>query len=542
MRDRRREVIQTLQFYLQHAVAVYALDADLNALTVNVLHKMLEGGERPASKWQPHVIINQWQVGNKEIFVYEDKKHLVAELIKVMEAGKRCFVASNSKKFVKDMCLHMQTRFGATRNILEIDADNAQRPTMQRFIANIKEQFIDYDCVLASPALGTGVDITFPDNQQLVDEVFGFFEAGINSHFEIDQQLSRVRNPGRVSVWVAPATFRFETEINAILAELNDTEQKHRVLVKINKDGTKKFLENELCDHIYAEVTALQRASKNELKRNFIELRKHNGWTVAVVSNDKDRSATGKQIINEAKRLGLEDKVARIVSARLLDSDEYDYLKKKAERSSLSKSDDDAMRRYELETFYHEPISKELVALDDDGRFRDAIRYVELIQSSTAELFMKDQYESHKPKADRRYYQVQRNVLKELLSRARISVSNVGLHMSDEICADLLGDFVTVCIRRKRIVAKLFEIALRKDVARKPTQQLGSVLALFGVSLETTRVQKVGSKKVYWYTLDADSTKQVNRVLEQRRQFRATQKRVERLQLAPTVTDVATVN
>ena len=41
-------------------------------------------------------------------------------------------------------------------------------------------------------AWGTGVDITFDNNAQLIDVVYGFFQARVNTHFDIDQQLSRV--------------------------------------------------------------------------------------------------------------------------------------------------------------------------------------------------------------------------------------------------------------------------------------------------------------------------------------------------------------
>jgi hypothetical protein len=44
----------------------------------------------------------------------------------------------------------------------------------------------------------TGIDITFPDGACFVDRVFGFFFSFINTHTDIDQQLSRVRNPGAV--------------------------------------------------------------------------------------------------------------------------------------------------------------------------------------------------------------------------------------------------------------------------------------------------------------------------------------------------------
>ena len=64
--------------------------------------------------------------------------------------------------------------------------------------------------------MGTGIDITFPENISHVDGVYGLFEAKINTHFDIDQQLSRVRHPKYVRVWISPETFNFETETDPI--------------------------------------------------------------------------------------------------------------------------------------------------------------------------------------------------------------------------------------------------------------------------------------------------------------------------------------
>jgi hypothetical protein len=57
-----------------------------------------------------------------------------------------------------------------------------------------------------------------------------------------------------------------------------------QVLIGLSRDGTPQYLPADtLYAEVYAESTALPRASKNELRQNFIELRKLNGWKIVEV-------------------------------------------------------------------------------------------------------------------------------------------------------------------------------------------------------------------------------------------------------------------
>jgi hypothetical protein len=80
-----------------------------------------------------------------------------------------------------------------------VTSDTITKQEVKDFIIQAKKKATDYDVILTSPSLGTGVDISFPEGAQLIDVVFGFFEAQINSHFDFDQQLARVLTTGKLS-------------------------------------------------------------------------------------------------------------------------------------------------------------------------------------------------------------------------------------------------------------------------------------------------------------------------------------------------------
>ena len=84
------------------------------------------------------------------------------------------------------------------------------------FRRNIKSEIKKYQVVLSSPSLGTGIDISFESDLDEIDVVYGFYENRVNTHTEIDQQLSRVRKPKEVHIWISPVIFNFETEFKSI--------------------------------------------------------------------------------------------------------------------------------------------------------------------------------------------------------------------------------------------------------------------------------------------------------------------------------------
>jgi hypothetical protein len=109
---------------------------------------------------------------------------------------------------------------------------------VKALIADVKIKALDYQVILTSPSLGTGVDITFPDQEKLIDIVFGFFGPKVNTHFDCDQQLGRVRHPGEVKVWLTGARFHFETNREVIKQDIIRQSLTSRVTVWQHPSGS----------------------------------------------------------------------------------------------------------------------------------------------------------------------------------------------------------------------------------------------------------------------------------------------------------------
>jgi hypothetical protein len=157
---------------------------------------------------------------NRTTRLHGDRKFLEREVIEAIKRGERCFITSNSKDFIDTVHRMIQNECGEGIVMRTITSDNSRDDATVRFLKDIKTEILKVQVLLGSPSIGTGIDITFPGGACLVDRVFGFFFSFINTHTDIDQQLSRVRNPGAVDVWISPTTFRFTSNVDVIMDDL----------------------------------------------------------------------------------------------------------------------------------------------------------------------------------------------------------------------------------------------------------------------------------------------------------------------------------
>ena len=177
----RDRIFVELRRFVRQAKTVIAMDADLGWVTFRTLSRL--DPRKPK-----HIWFNEGTPGaDKTIQVYQSQPHLVAELKQALTQGKRCFVTSNAKGKIVQLARAMKDDFPA-KAFITITADTGQDKAVKDFISNPSTEALKYDAVFASPSIGTGVDIAFPDQAQVFDAVFGFCEAQITTHLEFDQQ------------------------------------------------------------------------------------------------------------------------------------------------------------------------------------------------------------------------------------------------------------------------------------------------------------------------------------------------------------------
>ena len=198
----------------------------------------------------------------RRLHLYQSKGQLVEDLRRSLLDGKKCFVTSNSKKMIAKLSKMIETEFGGKVRKLAITSDNSRDPNNLEFLKDIRTRYLDVDVLLASPSLGTGIDISFPNKEPVVDCVYGFFVATVNTHTDIDQQLARVRNPGSVKVWISPQRFNFETNFDVIRDDIARASIVRSAVEGYDDDGKLQYNKDHPLLMIYSHMICANRASR----------------------------------------------------------------------------------------------------------------------------------------------------------------------------------------------------------------------------------------------------------------------------------------
>ncbi len=512
LQERRRQALLLFQHYLAQSKKVYVLDADLAELTIGVLSFIC-----PNKSYD--LYINEWNEQRGVTQIYKSKNQVIGELLSSLESNERCFVCANSKALVLSLEEAIPKKVTQPKRVLAIHADNASHESVQRFLSGLPESAKDYDCIIASPTVGTGIDISFPHQEQVFDAVYGIFEARINTHFDIDQQLSRVRHPKSVHVWISPEQFRFETNVEAIKQELCTVAKSSFLIEGYSPDGLPKFKTDDLYLELYGTVTAMQRASKNNLKQNFLDIRRHNGWQIVEVEESEEKKEAGKAAKALGKELSDEQRVKALMEADWFqpanDESLEEFWKRVMESGRATLAEELSLERWSLESFYCADISPELIAFDDRGKTRKKVaEFRSLLEDRKPRLSKRiGATEEVSPEAGDTHSDLRRSVLRELFTAAGVFSEADGFYPEAYIQKETLGDFVTACRKHKAALSQLFKMDLRRDLDSKPMTQLGQLLRLVGLGTKFEGSPKVNGEKLYIYTLDPEKLQRMNEVV-----------------------------
>jgi hypothetical protein len=393
--------------------------------------------------------------------------------------------------------------FGDSKKILSITSKNSHKQDIQSFIKDVSTKILKYDVVLSSPTLGTGIDITFEDDKQEIDCVFGLFEQRVNTHFDIDQQLSRVRNPKQINVWVSPETLRFETNPLVIKREMEGSHAKFRHIVNISEDGVKKYNDDGYHD-LYSNVRSQQLASKNHLLTHFIKLRKHNGWKINDIEKDEAVIEEISAMKKRAEETLEKRETARLMVSKIITREENNILRRASDSHPLTDDQIYAMRRYAIESFYLEHIDEDLVAMDNNRLLRAQLFEYQLLMSSEDEIKKKDIHDEKELVSfpDRKSRLHRKKLYKNILIKSKLMDNNYQFNTIDPIKKTDLDEFVKYIKANKLSMERLFEIHIRKGVDRNPMQQLKRYLARLGILMdEAVPKKRSDGGKDYLYTL-----------------------------------------
>ncbi len=206
IKQHRVTVLKNLKTLIQNVLSgtgkIFLSDADLSDISIDYVRGL---AGYPINPW---IVVNeQISAENWSVFSYRgtDPSRLVADLVQDIEAGGRPFVSCSAQKAkskwgTRNLEAYFKKIF-PEKQILRIDSESVSDPGHPAYgcIEKLNEILLEYDIVLASPSIETGVSI----------DIKGHFTGqwniaqGVQPENSIRQSMARIRENVPRYLWAA---------------------------------------------------------------------------------------------------------------------------------------------------------------------------------------------------------------------------------------------------------------------------------------------------------------------------------------------------
>ncbi|WP_292797855.1 plasmid replication protein, CyRepA1 family [Nostoc sp. NMS7] len=376
VQKRRVSVLKNLKQLIQNVLGsehgkIYLSSADVSDTDVKYVLSM--AGE---CRVNPFVIVNNYRhiAGNCYNYSGSNPKNLIAALDKAIAKGGHhllCCSAQKAKSKWGTQALEERFRrkFPHLR-ILRIDSESVADPSHAAFgcIAHLNEILTQYDLVIASPSLETGVSI---DIQGHFDGVWGIFQ-GVQPVNSVRQMLARLRETVDRHIWVREwgmsVVGNGSTSIGGLLRSQHVATQANIALLSAADNDDYSFIDQNF------QPESLQTWGKRGSVIN-VEMRRYresvlaglveDGYTIidADDASDDESGAVIESVKAASEQLYTAECEAIADSPTISDAE----LKKLQDTRAKTKTERHQQRKAELSRRYEVEVTPDLVEKDDDG-------------------------------------------------------------------------------------------------------------------------------------------------------------------------------
>ncbi|WP_265276771.1 plasmid replication protein, CyRepA1 family [Nostoc sp. KVJ3] len=327
-------------------------------------------------KVNPFVIVNNYQPVSGKCYNYSgsNPKNLIAALDKAIAKGGHhllCCSAQKAKSKWGTQALEQRfkQKFPHLR-ILRIDSHSVLDPKHGAFecIAHLNEILTQYDLVIASPSLETGVSI---DIRGHFSSVWGIFQ-GVQPVDSVRQMLARLRETVDRHIWVSQygmgTVGNGSTSMGGLLRSQDIATQANIALLSASDNDDYSFIDQNF------QPESLQTWAKRGAVIN-VEMRRYrefvlkglesDGYTL-IDADDSDPDET-KEVVKEVKAASKELYRSECLGVSKSEDVSDDELKKLQEKRVKTKEERYQQRKGELSRRYEVEATPELVEKDDNG-------------------------------------------------------------------------------------------------------------------------------------------------------------------------------
>lgn len=497
--EHRVNILETLRELIQTVLASDGLlivqDADLSDVSLNYF---LSLAEAPILPW---IAVNQWQPPAYPITLYDtpNPSPLLDQMLQTAATG-AIFVSLDSQKVrgrwsSRNLESFFSQRFPDKR-ILRIDSETVTDPDHAAYqIADrLNAEIVQYDIVLATPTIGTGVSIDVPDHFQAV---FGIFQ-GVIPDSEVRQALARIRSPIPRYVWAA----RFgNSKIGNGSCNYQEivTSTLRSVRYNIALLKTIDFDLDQSTDPItlrtWAKMAARVNSSLWKFREQLTQTLRMDGHAVEMINPDRGLPKT-EVILTELSAVQQQNRIQdalAIVTAVEIPSNEYEALK---DRQTKTWTERCAIQKYELQKRYSVPLTSEIKLKDDDGWFSQLRLHYYLIHASDLVQHRdRKEWQAHLERGngklilhDLRLFTAQVEALKGLGIPALLDPDR-DIRASDPEIIQIAQH----CIRYQRDIKTVLNLSISEKMT--PIAIVQALLGKLGLKLSCTRRDRAASGK-----------------------------------------------
>jgi hypothetical protein len=281
-----------------------------------------------------------------------------------------------------------------------------------------------------------------------------------------------------------------------------------------NDDFKPDYDKNHPLLQIYTHVICSQRSSQKNFYRNFISLKKQQGWIIIPIENELLSSKSGSSAMKQGKIQKQTDKISNILTAPKIDDSTFlEFLIDLEDKKKLSKKDRYVFERAKLERTFKREISQQLVELNDGNKL---IHIVSTLQNILSIVNMQHGHTSldkideiYLDKDSQKNWYIRGNT-ETLLA---IMFWSIGIMNKDEFSTSKLlsikdfNNLIIFWINNKTVIEFQFNTILRGDVKNNPIKQLNFFLNLIGLKITKSKKQMSKGISSYYYGLDIKSYK-----------------------------------
>jgi hypothetical protein len=352
---------------LQSGGLLIAQDADLSDYSVDLLQ---DYAEIPIEPW---ILVNHWKpTDGWQVHYYQtpDSGALWPELEGAIARGSVfiCLDAQRAKS--KWGAMNVEARLRKqypSKRILRIDSHTVADPKHPAYgcIERLNEMLPEYDIVIASPSIGTGVSI---DIQGHFVAVFGIFQGAIPDN-EIRQALARVRESVPRYVW-APLfgvgkIGDGSADYHTIATSQIKVNKLNMQLLKVDFNLDKAY--DPITFRTWAKFAARVNASIANLREALRGGLLQEGHRVRIISDgdyDKPLAQQMSQIQSEIRDCTQQAEAVAIAQAPDINESEY---KRLHDQRSKTQEEWYQEEKYRVHQRYGIEVTPELYQLDQDG-------------------------------------------------------------------------------------------------------------------------------------------------------------------------------